>query len=66
MTLDLDDREHELLLDLLKDQLGTLREQVYHSDTPAFKDDLKAREVTLQGVIRKLETRAEAPLGRTG
>ena len=46
--------EKVYLRQLLADALGTLREQVYHADTPAFKDHLKREKVILEGVLAKL------------
>lgn len=55
MTLELTDAERELLLDFLKGRLGDLREQIHHSMTSTFTDELKRTEQTLNGLIGKLE-----------
>jgi hypothetical protein len=47
--------ELELVQGILKDALGSLREEVYHSETARFKDDLKADETLLRGVLTKIE-----------
>lgn len=46
--------EKAYLQRLLADALGTLREQVYHAEAPAFKDHLKREKVLLEGVLAKL------------
>lgn len=54
MELILTDDERDLLEGILKDALGSLREEVYHAETAKFKDDLKADEVMLRGILDKL------------
>ncbi len=51
LTLEFSQKEVELLVDILEDRLGTLREQVYHADTPDFRDGLKAEEVLLRSLL---------------
>jgi hypothetical protein len=55
MNLELTDAERQLLLDVLQDRLGTLREQIYHSTTSTFTDELKHTKETMEGVLKKLE-----------
>ncbi len=55
MTLDLTEAEHLVLLDVLRERLGEMREQVYHADTASFKDDLKQREELIRQMIEKCE-----------
>ena len=47
-------QEKEYLLDVLRDELGTLREQLYRAEAPAFKDQLRREKVILEGVLAKL------------
>lgn len=54
MELTLTSAERELLEGILKDALGSLREEVYHADEARFKDDLKADEALLRGILDKL------------
>ncbi len=54
MELILTPAERDLLEGILEDALGSLREEVYHSETARFKDDLKADEVMLRGILNKL------------
>ena len=55
MTLELTDAEREFLLDTLKDRLGTLRQQIHHSMTSTFTDQLKETEILMRGLIDKVE-----------
>jgi hypothetical protein len=54
MDLILTPAERDLLEGILKDALGSLREEVYHAEQARFKDDLKADEVLLRGILTKL------------
>lgn len=58
MRIELSATEHTVLLDILRERLGEMREQVYHADTSSFKDDLKHREAVIRGLIDKCEERA--------
>ena len=60
MALELTDAEREFLLEILRDRLGTLREQVYHSTTSTFTDELKQREESLRGIIQKIEVEQDS------
>ncbi len=52
--LELTEAERDALLEVLKDRLGTMREQVHHSDTTTFREELKAEAGLLQVLIAKL------------
>jgi hypothetical protein len=65
MTLNLTNEESELLGGVLRKALGELREEVYHADTPTFKDELKHDEGVLRSLIDKLGPEAEAELPPT-
>jgi hypothetical protein len=54
MEVTLTPAERDLLEGILEDALGSLREEVYHSETARFKDDLKADEALLRGILSKL------------
>ena len=54
MELTLTPPERDLLEGILKDALGSLREEVYHAEEARFKDDLKADEVVLRRILEKL------------
>ncbi len=54
MELTLTPAELELLEGILKESLGSLREEVYHAEQARFKDDLKADEALLRGILAKI------------
>ena len=54
MQITIDDNERELLLEVLTDRLGMLREQVHHSRTYSFTDKLKEIEKVLKDLFQKL------------
>jgi len=47
--------ERDLLLTLLRDELGRLKGEIYKTEAADFKADLKAREATLVAIIGRLE-----------
>jgi tetrahydromethanopterin S-methyltransferase subunit B len=60
MLLEIDQQEHELLLDVLTGALRNLREEIYKTDTIEYEERLKERESILKGVVARLGT-AEVP-----
>lgn len=59
MNLELTPAERDLLLETLKERLGEIREQVHHSMTSTFTDQLKQAEETAKGLIARLEAAAQ-------
>jgi hypothetical protein len=55
MTLELSNEEHALLLELLRDELGRLKGEIYRTEAADFKEELKAREALLASIIGRLE-----------
>lgn len=55
MTVQLNPAETELLLEILSSRLGSMKEQIYHSTTSTFTDQLKERKAVLLGLIEKVE-----------
>jgi hypothetical protein len=55
-NIDLTDPERTLLLDIARERLGELREQVHHSMTSTFTEGLKDTESMLRRIIDKLES----------
>ena len=53
-AIQLTQKERDYLVEVLKDRLGTQREGIYHSETAAFKDEMKQEEQTLRQLIDKL------------
>lgn len=58
MNIEISGSEGELLREILAEQMGTLRQQVYHAEAPQFKDELKQRRTRLQELINKLPVEA--------
>jgi len=56
MNQELTKKEQNYLLDLLKERLGTQREQIYHTDTSTFKDEMKEEEAILRSLIVKFSS----------
>jgi hypothetical protein len=63
MQLELTSEELSLLWDELHDRLGTIREEIYHSDTYEFTEELKRKEEVLKGLIGKVEAARQAEQG---
>lgn len=55
MTLEITDTERELLIETLEDRLGSLREQIHHSITSTFTDQLKEKQTLLNGLLEKVK-----------
>ena len=60
MWIDLDDGERTLLLDLLEELLGDLRDEIYRAESHAFKEQLKVKKALVLKLLGRL--RAEAPV----
>ena len=58
MTLELSNDEHAMLLQLLRDELGRLKGEIYKTEAAGFKDELKDREALLTAIIGRLESSA--------
>ncbi len=52
--------ERDLLLDILTDELGRLKGEIYKTETWEYKEQLKAREQTLESLIARLQDLATA------
>ena len=60
VDLNLTHAEQILLLDVVRERLGEVREQVHHSTTSTFTDGLKDTEAMLRRIIGKLEHASES------
>jgi hypothetical protein len=56
MKLEFADEELALLEEELRARLGTLREEIYHSDVFEFTKGLKHKESLIKGMIEKVES----------
>ncbi len=55
MNVDLTAPERDLLLEMLRDDLGRLKGEIYKIETSENKVELKAREAALVGIMGRLE-----------
>jgi hypothetical protein len=55
MNVELTAPERDLLLEILSDDLGRLKGEIYKTEAFAYKEELKARERALVGIIGRLE-----------
>lgn len=53
--LELTDEERELLLEVLEERFGDLREQVHHSKTYDFTDMLRRKKALVSALIEKIK-----------
>ena len=60
MQLALTTKERALLEAILRDALGSLREEVYHAEEHSFKDDLKADETVIRSLLTRMSLLPEA------
>lgn len=56
MNLTLTDDEREYLHRILNEELGRLKGEIHHTQASAYKDELRADEDRLLGLIGRLET----------
>lgn len=54
MDTNLEARELQLLVEVVEGRLSEWRQQIYHAEDPRFRDDMKAEEVVLNGLLEKL------------
>jgi hypothetical protein len=57
MQVELTDAEQELLANLLDNALRDLKEEIYHTETYDYKEQLKAREGLMAGLLTKFKPR---------
>ena len=55
MNMELTAPQRDLLLEMLRDDLVQLKGEIYKTETFEYKEELKAREQTLVGIIGRLE-----------
>ena len=58
MNLELSAEERTLLLEMLRNDFGQLRSEIYHTEAADYKAALKEREALLQAIIGRLESSA--------
>ena len=63
MHIEMDETERALLLNLLEERLGDLRDEIYRAETHDFKELLKAKKAVVAKLIEHLRAAAAAPVG---
>ena len=63
MRIEVDERERELLLSLLDELLGDVRDEIYRAESHEFKERLKAKKEIVKTLIRQLRPEAAVPAG---
>jgi hypothetical protein len=58
LNLELSSDERTLLAGLVDESLRNLKEEIYHTDTAEYKDQLKAREALMIGILQKVNAGA--------
>jgi len=58
-TLDLNQQEQEVLMQVLERWVGDLDSEISHTDHGDFKRMLRQRQMVVTGIVRKLMTLAE-------
>ena len=56
MNLELTADEQQVLRDLVEREVGDVKGEVHHASTADYKALVKAREATLQAILRKLSS----------
>jgi hypothetical protein len=54
VDLTITDDQRTLLVSILQDTLGEVREEVYKSETPGYRDDLRKKEDLVRGLLTLL------------
>ncbi|MDZ7267709.1 MAG: hypothetical protein ONB48_16190 [candidate division KSB1 bacterium] len=60
MTLELSVKELELLQRIVQQYFMNLREEIYHTDSSLFKDDLKVEKAQIEAMLNKIATAVRA------
>lgn len=63
MRLELNEDEREVLLGLLEEVLGDLRDEIYRAESHDFKEQLRVRKAIVTGLIDRLRPEAGIPAG---
>ena len=63
MRIEVGEEERQLLLNLLDELLGDLRDEIYRAESHEFKGQLKAKKEVVKGLIGQLRPEAAVPAG---
>lgn len=54
ITLELDDKQQEILKEILDNTVGDMRYEIADTDNSVYKDNLKERRDAVVGILEKL------------
>jgi len=54
-TINLSDKEQQLLVELLDREIPNLRDEIFHTDDHEYRESLKERENSLKELLKKLK-----------
>jgi hypothetical protein len=57
VTIKLTEKELKFVVNELQDYLSELREEIFDTDNPSYKDNLKDEQATLEAVLAKLKAK---------
>ena len=63
MRIEVSEEERQLLLTLLDELLGDLRDGIYRAESHDFKERLKAKKAVVKGLLGQLRPEAAVPAG---
>jgi hypothetical protein len=56
ITLELDEQEQQVLVEVLEREIPNLRHEIHYTDDRAYRDFLKAREELLERLLTRMKT----------
>jgi hypothetical protein len=53
--INLSDKEQQLLIELLEEEIPELRDEIFHTDDHDYRETLKEKEEALKGLLKRLK-----------
>jgi len=66
ITLQLNEQEHQVLIELLERELPNLRHEIHHTDDHDYREFLKARENLLERLLETVKSQTSTPASGSG
>jgi hypothetical protein len=63
MRIEVSEEERQLLLSLLDELLGDLRDEIYRAESHQFKEQLRAKKEVVKRLLGQLRPEAAVPAG---
>ena len=54
-TINLSDKEQQLLIELLEEEIPELRDEILHTDDHEYREALKGKEDSVKELLRRLK-----------